>query len=138
MLAANVAQADEFVRADCRGLIAPSAELRYDTPQHARWYKRFWTGGCDDLPTCFPGPPNWNDYVDKLLVKGGPKARPMLLPKACRVGQLIGQEWSRSKKIKRITNGDLRAFDRMIADAGDPLRGLDLVEAKARMMTTPR
>jgi hypothetical protein len=138
LLAANVAQADEFVRDDCRSVVAPSAALKYDTPEHARWYKRFWTGDCDHLPFCFPGSPNWNDIVGKLLVKGGPREQPTLLPKACRLGQLIGLEWSRDKKIKHITTGDLREFDTMLEASGDALRGVDQVEAKARTMTTQR
>ena len=72
LVSATVARADEFVRADCRAVVAPSAGLRYDTPEHARWYKRFWTGACDHLPFCFPGSPNWNEIVGKLLVQGGP------------------------------------------------------------------
>jgi hypothetical protein len=72
LLAAQAVQAQEFVRDDCRGVVAPSAAQKYDTPEHARWYKRFWTGDCDHLMFCFPGSPNWNDIVGKLLVKGGP------------------------------------------------------------------
>lgn len=135
LLAANVARADEFVRDDCRGVIAPSGSLKYDTPEHARWYKRFWTGDCDHLPFCFPGSPNWNDIVGKLLAKGGPREQPLLLPKACRLGQLIGLEWSRDKKIKHITTGDLRVFNTMLEASGDPLKGVDQVDSKARQMT---
>jgi hypothetical protein len=138
LLAAQAAQAQEFVRDDCRGVVAPSAALKYDTPEHVRWYKRFWTGDCDHLTFCFPGSPNWNDIVGKLLVKGGPKEQPALLPKACRLGQLIGLEWSRDKKSKHITTGDLRVFDTMLEASGDALRGVDQVEAKARAMTSSR
>jgi hypothetical protein len=137
LLAAQAVQAQEFVRDDCRGVVAPSAAQKYDTPEHARWYKRFWTGDCDHLMLCFPGSPNWNDIVGKLLVKGGPREQPALLPKACRLGQLIGLEWSRDKKIKHITTGDLRVFDTMLEASGDALRGVDQVDAKARAMTTP-
>ncbi len=137
-LAASTAHADEFVRGDCRGVVAPSAALKYDTPEHARWYKRFWTGDCDHLPLCLPGAPNWNEVVGKLLAKGGPKEQPALLPKACRLGQLIGLEWSRDKKIKHITSGDLRVFNSMLDASGDALRGVDLVDAKARVLTNTR
>src|SRR3954471_22398026 len=131
VMAAGAASAQEYITPQCQGLTTPSS-LHFDTPEHARWYKRFWTGDCDHLPFCFSGSPNWNDIVGKLLVKGGPKEQPALLPKACRLGQLIGLEWSRDKKIKHITTGDLRVFDTMLQASGDPLRGVDQVDAKAR------
>ena len=130
--------ATEFVRDDCRSLVQPSSALRYDTAEHARWYKRFWTGTCEDLKFCFSGSPNWNDIVGKLLVKGGPSERAALLPKACRLGQLIGLDWSREKKIKHIHTADLKVFNTMLEASGDPLRGVEQVEAKAKAMVTPR
>lgn len=137
--AANAATSgQEFVRGDCRNVVTPSIGLKYDTPEHARWYKRFWTGECDHLALCFPGAPNWNEVVGKLLVKGGPKEQPALLPKACRLGQLIGLDWSRDKKVKHITTGDLKVFSTMLEASGDALRGVDQVDAKARAMTAPR
>lgn len=131
-------RADEFVRVDCRSVVLPSAVLKYDTPEHARWYKRFWTGDCDQLALCLPGAPNWNEVIGKLLAKGGPKEQPALLPKACRLGQLIGLEWSRDKKVKHITTGDLKVFNTMLEGAGDALRGVDQVDARARALTATR
>ncbi len=138
LLAAGQVRADDFVRNDCRGLVQPSTALRFDTAEHARWYKRFWTGSCEDLSFCFPGSPNWNDIVGKLLSKGGPTERASLLPKACRLGQLIGLDWSREKNLKHIRTADLKVFSTMLEASGDPLRGVDLVEAKARTMVAPR
>jgi hypothetical protein len=129
--ASTQAWAQEYVRADCRVQIDPAA-LRFDTTLHQRWYKRFWTGECDHLPMCFPGSPNWNDIVGKLLVRGGPTERAALLPKACRLGQVIGLEWARDKKVRRIDTGDLRTFKSQLEASGDALRGVDQVEASAR------
>jgi hypothetical protein len=99
---------------------------------HQRWYRRFWTGDCDHLPLCFAGSPNWNDIVGKLLTRGGPAERAALLPKACRLGQMIGLEWARDKKVRRIDTGDLRAFKGQLEASGDALRGIERVEASAR------
>jgi hypothetical protein len=132
---APVAQAGEFVRADCRALVRPTDAIRFDTDEHLRWYKRFWTGACDHLSFCFPGSPNWNDIVGKLLVKGGPTEQPTLLPKACRLGQLIGLEWAKDKDIQKISTKDLKLFNGMLEAAGDPLKGVEAVDAKARAMT---
>lgn len=125
------AQAQDYVRPDCRGLLSASA-VRFDTPEHVRWYKRFWTGECDHLPMCLPGSPNWNDIVGKLLTRGGPGEQAVLLPKACRLGQTIGLEWSRNKKIRRIDTADLRVFKAQLEASGDALRGVDQVESSAR------
>ena len=126
------AQAQDYVRADCRSQVNPVA-LRFDTPEHARWYKRFWTGDCDHLPFCFPGSPNWNDIVGKLVTRGGPSEQAVLLPKVCRLGQTIGLEWSRDKKIRRIDTGDLHRFKGMLESSGDALRGVEQVEAATRV-----
>jgi len=129
---AGAAQAQDYVRADCRGVLGPAAQ-RFETPEHVRWYRRFWTGECDHLPMCFPGSPNWNDIVGKLVTRGGPAEQAALLPKACRLGQTIGLEWSRNKKIRRIDTGDLRVFKGQLEASGDALRGVEQVEDSVRI-----
>jgi hypothetical protein len=131
MVLSGPAQAQDYVRLDCQSLTAP-AKLHFDSPEHARWYRRFWTGDCDHLGLCMPGSPNWNDIVGKLLAKGGPSEQAALLPKACRLGQLIGLEWSREHDVRRIDTNDLRSFKSLLEAAGDPLRGLGQVEALAQ------
>jgi hypothetical protein len=131
LLVATSAQAQSYVRADCQGLVGV-APNRFDTPEHERWYRRFWTGTCDHLSFCIPGAPNWNDVVGKLLVKGGPSERPALLPKACRLGQLIGLEWSREKSIRKIDTADLRAFNKVLESSDDTLKAVDKIDAAAR------
>ncbi|CAN5231292.1 hypothetical protein BH10PSE4_BH10PSE4_29490 [soil metagenome] len=126
------------MRADCRTVVRPTDALRFDTDEHLRWYKRFWTGGCDHLALCFSGSPNWNDIVGKLLVKGGPAEQPILLPKACRLGQLIGLEWAKDRGVQKITTHDLKTFNAMLEAAGDPLKGVEAVDAKARALVTAR
>ncbi len=133
-LVAGSASAQEFVRGDCLNVVQPTRGLRFENDDHARWYKRFWTGNCQDLSLCFPGSPNWNDIVTKLLVKGGPSEKPALLPKACKLGQLIGMEWARDRRIKRISTQDLKRFSNILDDAGDPLKGVEAVEVKARAL----
>jgi hypothetical protein len=126
----GAAQAQDYVRADCRAQLNP-ASLRFDTPLHQRWYRRFWTGDCDHLPFCLPSSPNWNDIVGKLLTRGGAVEQAALLPKACRLGQTIGLEWARDKKIRRIDTGDLHAFKHQLEVSDDVLRGVEQVEASA-------
>lgn len=132
------AQAQSFVRPDCQGHVgvAPS---RYDTPVHELWYRRYWTGSCDaKIPRCLPGSPNWNDMIGKMLARSTPAQRPAVLAKACRVGQLIGLEWSRSKTIRKIDLGDLRTFNHQLESSDDVLKGLDRVEQAARAKLAER
>lgn len=131
LVVAGGAQAQSFVRPDCQTILGPST-VRYDTPEHARWYQRFWTGHCDHLAFCVPGSPNWNDIVGKLLVRGGPSERAAMLPKACRLGQTIGLEWSREKTVRKIDTSDLRAFNATLESTSDTLKGLDKIEAATR------
>ena len=131
ILLAGAAHAQDYVRPDCQGLVSPGA-LHFDSPEHQRWYKRFWTGDCDRLSFCISGAPNWNDIVGKLLAKGGGAEQPALRPRVCRLGQMIGLEWSRERDIRRIDTGDLRTFKSILDAAHDPLLGVTRVEALAR------
>jgi len=139
LMAPAAAHAEEFVRRDCQPVVQPTDALKFETDRHALWYRRFWTGSCaDDLPLCFPGTPNWNEIVSRLVARGGPQDRSVLLPKACRLGQLIGLEWARDKRIQRIRTADLKVFNTMLEAAGDPLTGLERVEGKAQAMIAGR
>lgn len=132
---AGAAQAQDYVRADCRALLDPAAP-RFESALHQLWYRRFWTGDCDHLPMCFPGSPNWNSIVGKLLIRGGSSEQAALLPKACRLGQTIGLEWARDKKVRRIDTGDLHVFKGQLEASGDALRGVEKVEASVRAKLT--
>lgn len=56
-----------------------------------------------------------------------------MLPKACRLGQTIGLEWSRHKKIRRIDTSDLRVFRDQLEASGDALGGVEEVENSVRV-----
>lgn len=135
---AGAAQAQAFVAAPCRSYVSPSPP-HYDTPEHARWYKRFWTGECDHLLACLPGSPNWNDIAARLVARGGPGERAALQPEVCRLGERLGLEWSRERSVRRISTADLRRFHAMLEAAGDPLRGVQAVDAavQARLSAPP-
>lgn len=138
LLLGGGASAQEFVRTDCRTMVQSTHTLKFEDPKHALWYKRFWTGSCADLSLCMPGAPNWNDIVSKLLIRSGPSERGVLLPKACRLGQMIGMEWARDRRIKRIKTADLKTFNSILEASGDAVRGVEQVELKARSMISHR
>ncbi|CAN7342222.1 hypothetical protein LJR225_002000 [Phenylobacterium sp. LjRoot225] len=120
------AQAQAFVNPLCRSYVSP-ADLRFDTAEHARWYKRFWTGECDHLLACLPGKPNWNDIAAQLVAHGGAVERLALQPKVCTLGQRIGLEWSREHKVRRVSTADLHRYYDMLRRDGDPLHGVEAV-----------
>ena len=129
-LAWSHAEAQSFVRAECRSLV--SAARLDPSPVTARWYKRFWSGECGGLRGCVGGSPNWNEVVGKLIARSAPAERPIVLARACRLGPLIGQEWTRPRKVRRIDSGDLRNFKTSLESAGEVLEGIARVEARAR------
>lgn len=128
MSLAGAAQAQAFVDPLCRGYVAP-AELHYDSAEHARWYKRFWTGECDHLFACVAGSPNWNDIAARLVARAPAPERGALQAKTCRLGQKVGLEWAREHNVRRITTADLRRFHALLEAAGDPLHGIETVDA---------
>jgi hypothetical protein len=130
-LASGGARAQAYVRPDCLPLISEAAPSP-ETSLTARWYRRFWTGDCAGLSGCFGGSPNWNGIVGELVARSDAGARPQVLAKACRLGPLIGLEWTRPKDVRRIDSGDLRRFRSALASSRDVLAGLDFVEAQAR------
>ncbi|HEX7943750.1 MAG TPA: hypothetical protein VF495_03750 [Phenylobacterium sp.] len=129
-LTCSQADAQSYVRADCRPLV--SAARLDPSPLTARWYKRFWTGDCGGLRGCLDGSPNWNEVVGKLVARSAPAQRPAVLARACRLGPLIGQEWTRPRKVRRIDSGDLRGFKTALESGGEVLEGIARVEAQAR------
>jgi hypothetical protein len=100
---------------------------RYDTPEHERWYRRFWTGLRPPVVLHFRRAELERRWSASCWSRA---ARPsgVLLPKACRLGQLIGLEWSREKSIRKIDTADLRAFNTTLEASSDTLKGLDKIE----------
>lgn len=129
------ALAQSYVRPDCQPLIA-AAQLT--DPLSTRWYRRFWTGECDRLPRCMRGSPNWNDIVGKLVARTGASERAAVLAKACRLGPLIGLEWTRPRNVRRIDTGDLQAFRSTLESGKDIRSGLERVETEARAKIAKR
>lgn len=122
------AETQAYVIPMCRAYVSDT-NLHFDSAEHVRWYKRFWTGQCDHLLACLPGSPNWNDVAAKLVARGTPAQRPALAPQACGLGQRIGLEWSREHGVRRITTMDLKRYHALLDHDADPVRGLASVES---------
>jgi len=123
------ARAQSYVRADCKPVVTAGAPADALT---AHWYRRFWTGDCTGLHGCMAGSPNWNDVVSKLVARSRAQERPAVLARACRLGPLIGLEWTRPRTVRRIDSRDLRKFKTTLESSGDVLKGIERVEAEAR------
>jgi hypothetical protein len=133
-LCAASAQAQEFVRSECVGVVQVSARMTFDSAEHRNWYRRFWTGDCKSLPAlrCMPGSPNWNDVITKLVKKGRADQAPAITTAACRMGETIGHEWAREKAVRRIDTADLKAFLVTLDTAPDVTTGLSRVELRVK------
>jgi hypothetical protein len=127
------AQASEFVRADCRDVVRSSTSLHFESHVHFDWYRRFWTGDCQNLGlACIPGSPNWNDIVTQVLEKTEPGERAAILARVCQMGQTVGFEWARPKPVRRLDTVDLFSFGQIIRKAHRPAEGLDTIEIRVR------
>ena len=124
------ARGQNYVRADCRPFLSAAAPTQSRTQEG--WYWRFWTGECADLVFCISGSPNWNDIVEKLAARASPTQAAKVHVKACALGQLIGLEWSREKRARRINTVDLRRFKAKLDAVPNVLEGLEQIEASAR------
>jgi hypothetical protein len=122
------AEAQSYVRSECRPLV--SVVGLDPSPLTARWYRRFWTGDCEKLHGCISGAPNWNEIVGELAARSANSQRAMVLTRACRLGPLIGVEWTRPKGVRRIDTSDLRGFKKTLESASNVLQGIEQVEAE--------
>jgi len=129
VLAATPAGAQGYVRDDCQPAITAGAPA---DPLTARWYRRFWTGECGDLHGCKGGSPNWNEIVGKLVARTDAAKRPAVLSRACRLGAVIGLEWTRPRKVRRIDTRDLSGFRTTLQNSRNILEGIERVEQQAR------
>jgi hypothetical protein len=136
MVCAHSAGAQSYVRAECRPLVSIAG--LDPSPLTARWYRRFWTGECEGLGGCISGSPNWNEIVGKLVARSAPSQRMTVLTRACRLGPLIGAEWTRPRDVRRIDTSDLRGFKKALESAGDVLQGIERVERQALAKTGRR
>jgi hypothetical protein len=122
--------AQDYVRADCKPFLSSTSSVASKT--QGRWYRRFWTGDCDGLFLCVSGSPNWNEIAGKLVARAAATDHATVRAKACSLGQLIGLEWSRGRRLRRIDTADLRGFKAKLDAAPNVLQGLEQIEASAR------
>jgi hypothetical protein len=126
VLAASPVMAQSYILAPCPGGTTP----RFEGHEQALWYRRFWTGDCQDLPMfgCAPGRPYWNDVVQTLVARAPADKRAEVASRACRLGVRIGLEWTRPKTERRIDTHDLRMLHAELDKAPDVSAGLAAVE----------
>jgi hypothetical protein len=129
-LAPMAASAQTFVRADCRAVVAAPA-LRFDDGEHRLWYRRFWNGDCGPLSFCSPGEPNWNLAVGQIIQRAPAARRSSIRARACRIGRVIGFEWSRDNSIRKIDTGQLSDFYAELDGATDIEAALAQIEQQA-------
>lgn len=124
-----------YIEAPCAGAPMPA----FEDHLQSLWYRRFWTGGCKDLPglRCASGRPYWNDVVRTLMARAPAEQRADVAVRACRLGRRIGFEWTRPSAKRRIDTHELRRLNATLEKAPDVTAGLTAVEARVRARIGP-
>ena len=127
---AGEAAAQSYVQPPCQAGAAP----RFEDNLQSLWYRRFWTGQCNDLPAlgCRSGKPYWNDLVRTLVARAPADSRAQVSARVCRLGRRVGFEWTRPRNERRIDTNDLQALAGTLEHAPDVLSGLTAVEASVK------
>ena len=135
LAAAWPAAGQGYIDAPCATAPAP----QFVDDLQPKWYRRFWTGECKDLPAfgCRRGKPYWNDVVRTLSARAPAARRAEVDERACRLGRRIGFEWTRPSKVRRINTQDLQALNATLEKAPDVMAGLAAVEARVRAKIGP-
>lgn len=130
LAAASSALGQAYVQPPC----APAPAPAFEDHLQSLWYRRFWTGQCNDLPAfgCQQGKPYWNDVVHTLAARAPADKQAEVAKRACRLGRQIGFEWTRPRTERRIDTHDLGAFNKTLERAPDVTTGLSAVEAGVR------
>jgi hypothetical protein len=129
-MAASSATGQNYVGQPCEAGPSPT----FEDHLQSLWYRRFWTGQCNDLPSfgCRQGKPYWNDVVRTLSARAPAAMRVEVATRACRLGRQIGFEWTRPRAERRIDTHDLGVFNTTLEQAHDVMAGLTAVEASVR------
>ena len=134
LAAAGPSVGQSYVQGPCAG----AAPAFVDQLQPL-WYRRFWTGACQDLSPlrCRSGRPFWNDVVRTLTARTPEARRTEVAQRTCRLGRRIGFEWTRPSAVRRIDTNELRTLEAVLTKAPDTLAGLGAVEARVREKIGP-
>jgi hypothetical protein len=129
-VSASSAMGQSYVGQPCKESLSPT----FEDHLQSLWYRRFWTGQCNHLPTfgCRQGKPYWNDVVRTLSARAPAAKRVEVIARACRLGRQIGFEWTRPRAERRIDTHDLGALNATLEQAPDVMAGLTAVEATVR------
>ena len=142
-LASAASLAQEAVRQDCLGSVAPVSRLTFSHDKHRLWYRRFWNGKCEGLSTsilgdaCSENEPGWNQVVTTILRQGPSERAAGLLAKVCRLGELIGYEWAKDNNVRcmhTLGSNSLSSLQSILKEQGDVFDRLNRVEGKAKVM----
>jgi hypothetical protein len=118
----------------CPATADPYLGLTFNDAEHHLWYRRFWTGACTSLPflSCFPGVPYWEQTVEQLVAELSPDLRNAAREKACRLGKMVGYEWAKDNRIRKIDTAQLRVWIDQLQHPPDLDLTLDKIEREAK------
>lgn len=116
----------------------PYVSAVYDDAKHGAWYRRFWTGRCDDLGLfdfCVSDEGGWPLLIERTLPRVAAAERPAVRAEMWGLGRLIGHEWARANDVRAISTDDLQRWQGVLEGAADPWAGIETIctEAQAKL-----
>lgn len=115
----------------CPTELDPYIDHEYDHDAHRLWYRRYWTGNCEDVPGfCLPGDPSWFNVVDELEQTVPEAERGVLRNRLWAFGRTVGHEWASDPDLndKQIVTRDLRRWGNQLENAEDLLATITEIE----------
>ena len=136
---ANVA-ADDTIIDVCWPHVEPMTRQDYDdVKRHPGWYRRWWTGKCDQVPfpdfwTCQSDVETaWNGVVQTVAEPFEGDAKFEIEREICGLGQLVGFEWSKDNATRCVHTEELRYWWDVLEGKPDEVVNLDVHARIARV-----
>ena len=99
------------------------AGLGFDDALHRRWYDRFWTGFCEGFglfEICKEDGTSWHLTVANTIARLPDRDRARARAELWALGRMIGYEWAKRNRIRKISTADLQSWRGVIESPGDP------------------
>ncbi len=97
----------------CPDTFDPYVNLTYNHEPHELWYRRFWTGSCENVPGfCLRGDPAWLDVTDEIAAQFPADEQGRVRNRLWAMGRAVGYDWSSDEDINTDKVVTTRQFQR--------------------------
>ena len=118
----------------CPDTFDPYVNLAYNHEPHERWYGRFWTGECENVPGfCLSGDPAWEDISVEIAATFPDGEQGVARNRLWAIGRAVGFDWSSDEEIntdKAITTRQLQRWGNALQNSEDIAATLTEIEGE--------